>query len=152
MLTHRWAVLRSAIPMNITIQKTVALVTMALAKLHKQLLNQCRQRNFRSYIHCKRLVDYWALWCCTVGWTRWFQPRCHSSAMTGWWKPFWWRWGLRWLIQHAATVQLQQRDGWHSTTSWSITLLYFVYWFHATNTVTTSLITIITIVAVVCSL
>ena len=38
MLTHRWAVLRSAIPMNITIQKTVALV-MALAKLHNYCIN-----------------------------------------------------------------------------------------------------------------
>ena len=32
-LTHRWAILRRAIPVNITIQKTVALV-IALAKLH----------------------------------------------------------------------------------------------------------------------
>ncbi len=33
MLTHRWAILRSAIPMNVTIQKTIALV-LSLAKLH----------------------------------------------------------------------------------------------------------------------
>ena len=33
MLTHRWAILRSAIPMNVTVQKTVAVV-LALAKLH----------------------------------------------------------------------------------------------------------------------
>jgi hypothetical protein len=33
MFTHRWAILRSAIPMNVSIQKTIALVV-ALAKLH----------------------------------------------------------------------------------------------------------------------
>ncbi len=33
MLTHRWAILRSAIPMNVSVKKTVALV-LALAKLH----------------------------------------------------------------------------------------------------------------------
>ena len=33
MLTHRWAILRSAIPMNVTVHKTVALV-LALARLH----------------------------------------------------------------------------------------------------------------------
>jgi hypothetical protein len=33
MLTMRWAILRSAIPVNVTIKKTVALV-LALAKLH----------------------------------------------------------------------------------------------------------------------
>jgi hypothetical protein len=33
MLTHRWGILRSAIPMNVTLRKTVALV-LALAKLH----------------------------------------------------------------------------------------------------------------------
>ncbi|KAI2501607.1 DDE superfamily endonuclease [Fragilaria crotonensis] len=38
MLTHRWAILRSAIPMNVTIQKTVALV-MALAKLHNYCID-----------------------------------------------------------------------------------------------------------------
>ena len=32
-MTHRWAILRSAIPMNVSIQKTVALV-LCLAKLH----------------------------------------------------------------------------------------------------------------------
>ena len=33
MLTHRWGILRSAIPMNVTLRKTIALV-LALAKLH----------------------------------------------------------------------------------------------------------------------
>ena len=33
MLTHRWAILSSAIPMNVSIGKTIALV-LALAKLH----------------------------------------------------------------------------------------------------------------------
>ena len=33
MLTHRWAILRSAIPMNVSVGKTIALV-LALAKLH----------------------------------------------------------------------------------------------------------------------
>jgi hypothetical protein len=37
-LTHRWAILRSAIPVNIRIEKTVALV-MALAKLHNFCIN-----------------------------------------------------------------------------------------------------------------
>jgi hypothetical protein len=37
-LTHRWAVLRSAIRVNIRIKKTVALV-MALAKLHNYCIN-----------------------------------------------------------------------------------------------------------------
>ena len=37
-LTHRWAILRSAIPVNIRIEKTVALV-MALAKLHNYCIN-----------------------------------------------------------------------------------------------------------------
>ena len=37
-LTHRWAILRSAIPVNIQIVKTVALV-MALAKLHNYCIN-----------------------------------------------------------------------------------------------------------------
>jgi hypothetical protein len=38
MPTHKWAVLRSAIPMNITIQKTVEL-DMALANLHNYCIN-----------------------------------------------------------------------------------------------------------------
>jgi hypothetical protein len=37
-LTHRWAILRSAIPANISIGKTVALVV-ALAKLHNYWIN-----------------------------------------------------------------------------------------------------------------
>jgi hypothetical protein len=37
-LTHRWAILRSAIPVNIRIEKTVALVV-ALAKLHNYCIN-----------------------------------------------------------------------------------------------------------------
>lgn len=42
MLTHRWAILRSAIPMNVSIRKTIALV-IALAKLHNYCLdaNDC---------------------------------------------------------------------------------------------------------------
>jgi hypothetical protein len=38
MLTHRWAILRSAIPTNVTIQETVALV-LSLAKLHNFCIN-----------------------------------------------------------------------------------------------------------------
>jgi hypothetical protein len=38
MLTHRWAILRSAIPMNVGIAKTVALVV-ALAKLHNYCID-----------------------------------------------------------------------------------------------------------------
>jgi hypothetical protein len=38
MLTHRWAILRSAIPMNVTVQKTVALV-LALARLHNYCID-----------------------------------------------------------------------------------------------------------------
>jgi len=38
MLTHRWAILRSAIPMNVTVHKTVALV-LALAKLHNYCID-----------------------------------------------------------------------------------------------------------------
>jgi hypothetical protein len=38
MLTHRWAILRSAIPMYVTVQKTVALV-LALAKLHNYCID-----------------------------------------------------------------------------------------------------------------
>jgi hypothetical protein len=38
MLTHRWVILRSAISMNVTIQKTVALV-LSLAKLHNFCIN-----------------------------------------------------------------------------------------------------------------
>ena len=37
-LTHRWAILRSAIPMGVTIKKTVALV-LALAKLHNYCID-----------------------------------------------------------------------------------------------------------------
>ena len=39
MLVHRWGILRSAIPMHITIQKTVALVN-ALDKLHNYCIDQ----------------------------------------------------------------------------------------------------------------
>jgi hypothetical protein len=38
MFTHRWAILRSAIPMNVSVQKTVALV-LALAKLHNYCID-----------------------------------------------------------------------------------------------------------------
>jgi DDE superfamily endonuclease len=38
MLTHRWGMLRSAIPKNVTLRKTVALV-LALAKLHNFCIN-----------------------------------------------------------------------------------------------------------------
>jgi hypothetical protein len=44
MLTHRWAILQSAIPMNVSVKKTVALV-LALAKLH----NFCIDNDVR---HC----------------------------------------------------------------------------------------------------
>ena len=37
--THRWAILRSAIPMNVSVQKTVALVC-ALAKLHNFCIDE----------------------------------------------------------------------------------------------------------------
>ena len=37
-LTHRWAILRSAIPMNVSVQKTVSLV-LALAKLHNYCID-----------------------------------------------------------------------------------------------------------------
>ena len=39
MLTHRWAILRSAIPMNVTVHKTVALV-LALARLHNYCIDE----------------------------------------------------------------------------------------------------------------
>jgi hypothetical protein len=39
MLTHRWSILRSAIPMNVSIRKTVALV-LALSKLHIYCIDQ----------------------------------------------------------------------------------------------------------------
>jgi hypothetical protein len=39
MLTHRWAILRSAIAMNITIKRSVALV-IALAKLHNFCIDE----------------------------------------------------------------------------------------------------------------
>lgn len=38
MLTHRWSILRSAIPMNVSITKTIALV-LALAKLHNYCID-----------------------------------------------------------------------------------------------------------------
>jgi hypothetical protein len=38
MLTHRWAILQSAIPMNVTVHKTVALI-LALAKLHNYCID-----------------------------------------------------------------------------------------------------------------
>lgn len=38
MLTHRWSILRSAIPMKVTVRKTVALV-LALAKLHNYCID-----------------------------------------------------------------------------------------------------------------
>jgi hypothetical protein len=38
MLTHRWAILRSAIPMNVAVHKTVALV-LALSKLHNYCID-----------------------------------------------------------------------------------------------------------------
>ncbi len=47
MLTHRWAILRSAIPMNVTIQKTVAPV-LSLAKLHNFCIN-ADDRNSDTY-------------------------------------------------------------------------------------------------------
>jgi hypothetical protein len=39
MLTHRWAILRSAIPMGISLKKTIALV-IALAKLHNYCIDE----------------------------------------------------------------------------------------------------------------
>lgn len=39
MLTHRWAILRSAIPMNISVKRAVALV-IALAKLHNFCIDE----------------------------------------------------------------------------------------------------------------
>ena len=43
-LVHRWAILRSAIPFNTTIQKTVALVN-ALVKLHNFCINTQESEN-----------------------------------------------------------------------------------------------------------
>lgn len=58
MLTHRWGMLRSAIPMNVTLRKTVALV-LALAKLHNfcidfddvQVLSQTPNDEWQNEIH-----------------------------------------------------------------------------------------------------
>jgi hypothetical protein len=47
MLTHRWATLRSAIPMNVTIQKTVALV-LALATIVSMLTMQLLIHTLRA--------------------------------------------------------------------------------------------------------
>ena len=44
MLTHRWAILRSAIPMNVTVRKTVALVC-ALTKLHNFCVDSTNDNN-----------------------------------------------------------------------------------------------------------
>jgi hypothetical protein len=55
MLTHRWAILRSAIPMNVTVHKTVALV-LALARLH----NYCNDENEAScYAAYSTAADEW---------------------------------------------------------------------------------------------
>jgi DDE superfamily endonuclease len=43
MLTHRWEILQSAIPMKVTMKKTTALV-LALAKLHNFCINACESR------------------------------------------------------------------------------------------------------------
>ncbi len=51
MLTHRWAILRSAISMNVSIATTVALVV-ALAKLHIYCI-RCRQTGHR-FQYCQR--------------------------------------------------------------------------------------------------
>ena len=48
MLTHRWAILRSAIPMNITVSKTVALV-LALARLHNYYIDENEARCDAAY-------------------------------------------------------------------------------------------------------
>ena len=79
-------------------------------------------------------------WCLFVGGTSWFQARPYSWTITQWWKPFWWCGGLRWSKQHAATLQLRQRNWWSCTTTWSITLLYCVQWCDATNTITSLII------------
>lgn len=44
MLTHRWAILRSAIPMNITVSKTVALVLALVARLHNYYIDENEAR------------------------------------------------------------------------------------------------------------
>jgi hypothetical protein len=44
MLTHRWAILRSAVPMNVSIQNAVALA-LALAKLHNYCIDAYRASN-----------------------------------------------------------------------------------------------------------
>jgi hypothetical protein len=49
MLTMRWAILRSAIPVNVTIKKTVALV-LALAKLHNYCIEVEDGRSDLTYI------------------------------------------------------------------------------------------------------
>lgn len=53
-MLHRWAILRSAILMNVTTQKTVALV-MALAKLH----NYCIDADNRTYDLTSTANDEW---------------------------------------------------------------------------------------------
>lgn len=53
MLTHRWSILRSAIPMNVTIRKTVALV-LALAKLHNFCIDSSDTCN-----HMQIAADEW---------------------------------------------------------------------------------------------
>jgi DDE superfamily endonuclease len=54
MLTHRWALLRSAIPMNISIRRTVALV-MALAKLHNFCIDENNSDNVPSILAADEL-------------------------------------------------------------------------------------------------
>ena len=55
MLTHRWAILRSAIPVNVTVHKTVALV-LALAKLHNYCIDEKEGRCDDAYGNA---VDEW---------------------------------------------------------------------------------------------
>jgi hypothetical protein len=55
MLTHCWAILRSAIPVNVTVHKTVALV-LALAKLHNYCIDEKDGRCDDAYGNA---VDKW---------------------------------------------------------------------------------------------
>lgn len=60
-LVHWWAILRSAIPFNTTIQKTVALVN-ALVKLHNFCINTQESENIDKSvpIPCQMI---WPIWC-----------------------------------------------------------------------------------------
>ena len=84
MLSHRWAILRSAIPMGISLKKTVALVI----ALQNSITTVCIDEKDAD-VAPLRAVDELRTENTNI---QWYTKSAPTTTTPGWWSIFWWHW------------------------------------------------------------